>query len=174
MRTLSSLIALTLIAPILRADEYVSREHSGQHGQHVAETTYHFEGSDCYGAKRAYWNQRRQVPRPKIYWDLFYEGNLIATLDPDEWTTIYLKAPEGMLVHKHLSRISLSKEGELLRVWILDANGLKLLPSEELERLSQAQKTPHGPQYGRLMTNFPVQERAPTLEQAQGMAQKSK
>jgi hypothetical protein len=153
-------------------DEFVQRKVSGEKGQHVAVTHFFFDGDNCYGARREYSNLRMHVHRPKIYWDLFYGGKLIATVDPDARSIDYMHAPEGTELTKHLSRFSLSKSGKLLSVWDLSHNKLSIISKEDLERL--ASKNDAVPEdFKRLQRNFRSHSKPPTIDEAKAKMKKA-
>ena len=153
-------------------DEFIQRKVSGENGQHVAVTHFFFEGDNCYGARREYTNLRMHVHRPKIYWDLFYGGKLIATVDPDARSIGYIHAPEGTELTKHLSRFSLSKNGELLSVWDLSHNKLSILSKDDLERLSN-KKNAVPENFKKLQRSFKSYFTPPTIDEARATMKKA-
>jgi hypothetical protein len=169
-----SILITLLVASIVEVygEEFVQTEVSGENGQHVAVTHFFFDGESCYGARREYSNRRMHVRRPKIYWDLFYGGKLIATVDPDARSIDYIHAPEGTELTKDLSRFSLSKNGKLLRVWDLNQSKLSILSKENLARLAK-QKDAVPEDFKRLQRNFRSHFKPPTLDEAKAKMKKA-
>ncbi len=156
------------------AEEYVQREVTGDRGQHVAVTHYFFDGDDCYGGRREYSNLMMHVIHPKIYWDLYYDGKLLATVDPEGKSVDYVKVSDGMEFTKNLSSFKLTKNGKLVRVWDLDEEQLKILPQDELERLSQRDSGSDNPEFKKLLKQYGPQFQAPTKMEAEEKMQKAK
>lgn len=172
MKLLRTLLILPFILPALGAEEFIHTELSGEQKQHRAVTHFFFQDKQCYGARREYSNLRMHVVRPKIYWDLYYDGVLVATVDPEARSIDYVRAPEGTVLTKHLSRFSLSKDDLIVRVWDLEANQLNLLPAEELARLNHLANAANE-QYSKLIESYGPQFGAPSHEEATSKMKKA-
>ncbi len=165
MKNSATFAVLTLFLQHAIAEEYVNKEISGEGGQHVALTCFFFDGDDCYGARRQYWNSRTHVIRPKTHWDLYFGGELVATVDSGAFSMDYVKVPAGMEFKKTLSKFSLTKNGKLVRVWNLGEK-LTIFPPGELDRLSR-EESPDNPDFKKLLKNYSPQFRAPTKKEAE-------
>ncbi len=172
MKIILFLLLSFLILPAVGSEEFVQREVSGERQQHVAVSHFFFEGNQCFGARREYSNLQMHVISPEVYWDIYYEGTLIATADPDARSINYAQAPEGMVLTKSLSRFTLSKGGKIVRVWDIQANELRLLPDDELARLNGLKDTAN-PEFKNLLESFSPRFEAPTLEEAKSKMKKT-
>lgn len=164
MKWIFTIWCCALVSSQAQTSAYKSIETSGKSDQHVSETSFFFSGEDCYGAKRSYKNMQMHVIIPKVYWDLYYDGKLIATVDPEARNLISAKVPAEMEFRKELSHFYLSKNNKYVRVWHLQHDKLAIASKEQLDKLSSNQSSKTN--LGKMLRSYPIRFQAPTLAEA--------
>ncbi len=154
------------VATLRAAEMFVERETEGQYDSQVRETRYFFEGEDCFGAQRAYWNSMRRAIRVHYLLDFYWNGELVATVNPAQLEAPHLKAPGGYELKKTPTEIQLFKDNKFVRVWTWVENEIKIASKEKLDQMNE-RKLGNPSVYAKRFFPFQPRIKAPTRKEAE-------
>lgn len=112
---------------------------------------------------------------PRVFWDLYFDGELIATVSPEQRQRIQIRVPSGCEFDQMFNRFKLTKNGVVVRVWNLKDGQFQIMDEAELKRQFESKEKQEifDPEIAKMIRSYSPRIKAPSIEEAKTKMKKA-